>query len=154
MKKAQKQAIAIGSGVAALAAAAAGAYFFAGKHGAKNRKKVANWADKAKRDVMGEMNNMQKVTKQTYHKTVDNVLKNYKALKNVDAAEVAAMATELKGHWDAISAEMNKARKNVVRVVPKVGRSVARKVGVKRAPAKKAAPKKAAPKKAASKKRR
>lgn len=149
MKKSQKKAIAIGSGVAALAAAAAGAYFFTGKRGVKNRKKVAGWASKAKREVMSEMNNMEKVSKQTYDKTVDKVLKNYKSMKNVDAKELMDMAKELKGHWNSISSEISKVRKNVVKVVPKVAKSVARKVGVRKV-AKKAAPKK----KVASKKRR
>jgi hypothetical protein len=152
MKKSQKQAVAVGAGVAALAAAAAGAYFFTGKKGAKNRKAVSTWTTKAKRDVMAEMANMEKVTKQAYNKTVDTVLANYKDVKNVNKGELLAMAAELKGHWDAISSEVDKARKEVVRVLPVARRSQAKKVTVKKAPAK-AAAKRPAPRKTAKKQR-
>jgi hypothetical protein len=147
MKKSQKQAVAVGASVAALAAAAAGAYFFTGKKGAKNRKKVASWVGNAKRDVQAELNNMEKVSKQAYNKAVDNVLKNYRSMKNVNTAELTAMASELKGHWDNIASEVEKARKQVVRVMPTAKKSQARKVTVKKVAAKKTPAKKAVSKK-------
>lgn len=156
MKKSQKKAIAVGAGVTALAAAAAGAYFFTGKRGVKNRKKVSGWANSAKKEVMSEMHKMEKVSKEGYHSAVDSVMKKYKAMKNVDNKELAAMAHELKGHWDAISREVSKARTKVVKVIPKVTKSVAKKVGVKttkKASAKRKAPAKSS-KKSVSKKRR
>src|SRR3989338_7921514 len=96
MKKSQKKALAIGAGVAAVAAAAAGTYLFAGKHGAKNRAKVGKWVETAKKDVSKEVNKLSKVTKETYHKTVDMVLGQYKNLKNIDKSEILAAASELK----------------------------------------------------------
>lgn len=141
MKKSQKKAVAVGAGVAALAAAAAGAYFFTGKRGVKNRKKVSSWTAKAKRDVMSEMGKMKKVSKDTYNKTVDTVLANYKSVKSIDKKELADVTNELKAHWNAIAGEVEKARKQVARVLPKVKKSV-----TKKAPAKKKTVKKAAKK--------
>lgn len=132
MKKSQKKAVAVGASVAALAAAAAGAYFFTGKKGAKNRKAIASWANTAKREVMTEVGKMKNMSKQTYNKTVDAVMANYKTVKNVDRAELVAVANELKGHWDAIAKEVDKVRKQVVKVMPVAKKSVKRKVAVKK----------------------
>lgn len=136
MKKAQKQVAAIGAGVAALAAAAAGTYFFAGKGGAKNRKKVAAWTHKAKREVMQEMHKMEKVSEKAYHKTVDMVMDNYKNVKNIDKQELAAIAGELKNHWKAIASEVKQVQSKIKKALP------AKKAAPKKSPAKKASPKK------------
>ncbi len=80
MKKSQKQAIAIGAGVAALAAAATGVYFMTGKN-AKNRKKVAKWMGDMQKDVVQELNKAGKASQAVYNKTVDTVAKNYAGLK-------------------------------------------------------------------------
>ena len=151
MKKGQKQALAIGAGVAALAAAATGVYFMTGKH-AKNRKKVAKWVGDMQKDVVAELNKAGKASQAVYNKTIDTVAKNYKGLKNVSATELALAATELKSSWDLIKSQMDNAATSVRRVVPKSVKSVAKKVGVNSAPAKKSA-KKAPAKKAAAKKR-
>ncbi len=146
MKKNQKIALEVGAGVAAIAAAAAGVYFMTGKH-AKNRKKVAKWATNLKEDVVLDLNKAGKATKETYTKIVDSAAKNYKGLKNVSTAELAAVAAELKGSWDNISAELNQASKNIKRVVPKVAKAAAK---TAKKTAKKAVSK-AAPKKAVAK---
>lgn len=130
MKKGQKQALAIGAGAAALAAAAAGVYFLTGKRGAKNRKKVAVWADKAKKEVVSELKGLQKVSKQTYNKAVDEVTKRYKQVKNIDPADVMMMANELKGNWDAIAREISNATKKVTKSLPK--KKVAKKKSTKK----------------------
>ena len=137
MKKTQKKAIAIGAGITALAAAAAGTYFFAGKGGAKNRKKVSTWASKAKKEVMSEVAQMEKMSKQAYNSAVDNVMKNYKSMKNVDSKDVTAMAKEMKGHWDSIAKEVTAMTKKVTKVIPRAKKSIAKKVKVRKAPAKK-----------------
>jgi len=118
MKKSQKQAIAIGAG-AALAAAAAGIYFFGGKRGAKNRKKVSAWAEKAKREALAELRKVKTVSKQSYNKTVDEVMKRYKQAKRLDPAELTALASELKSHWNSISKELGKAGSKIRRVARK-----------------------------------
>lgn len=129
MKSSQKKAIAVGAGLAAVAAAAAGVYFFTGKN-AKNRKKVAKWATDMQEDVIRELNKAKKHTKASYDKVVDQVSKNYKGLKNVSAPELTSLAKELKTHWDIINAEVNSAAKSVRKVVPKAVKSVAKKVKV------------------------
>jgi hypothetical protein len=152
MKKSQKQALAVGAGLAAVAAAAAGVYMMTGKN-AKNRKKVAKWVGNMQEDIITELNKAGKASKATYNKVVDTAVKNYEGLKNVSASELAVAAAELKGSWDLIKSQMEVAGNSVRRVVPKSVRSVAKKVSVNAAakkPAKKAT-KKTAPKKAASK---
>lgn len=129
MKKGQKQALAVGAGLAAVAAAAAGVYMLTGKN-AKNRKKLAKWAKDMQHDVVKELNKAGKVSKASYNKVVDTVAKNYKGLKNVSVEELAIMAAELKGSWDSINSELNNASQTVKRVVPKAVRSVAKKVRV------------------------
>ena len=120
MNKSQKQGVGVAAGLAGLAAAAAGVYFFAGKTGAKNRKKISSWVGKAKNDVMKELKSMQKVTKDGYNQTVDAVAKQYKNLKDIDQSELLALTKELKGHWDSISKELNKAGTSVKRQVKSV----------------------------------
>lgn len=117
MKKTQKQAVAVGAGLAAVAAAAAGVYFLTGKN-AKNRKKLAKWASDMRSDVVRELNKAGKHTKASYHKVVDTVAKNYKGIKNVSTAELAEAASELKSHWDTISKEVGSAAGVVRRALP------------------------------------
>lgn len=126
----QKKALAVGAGIAALAAAATGVYMLTGKN-AKNRKKVAKWAGDMQKDVVKELGKAKKVTKTTYNKVVDGAAKNYRGLKNVSAAELAAVAAELKAGWDNISADVAATSKAVRRVVPKVAKKVARRVAKK-----------------------
>jgi hypothetical protein len=89
---------------------------------------------------------MKKVSKDTYNKTVDTVLANYKNVKNIDKKELSDVTNELKAHWNAIAGEVEKARKQVARVLPKVKKTVAKKSKAKKAPAKKKTVKKAAKK--------
>jgi uncharacterized protein YicC (UPF0701 family) len=132
MKKTQKQAIAVGAGLAAVAAATAAVYMFTGKN-AKNRKKVAKWASNMQSDVVKELNKAGKHTKASYQQIVDKVAKNYKGLKNVSATELAQMATELKGHWDTISTEVGKAGTIVKKAVKKAAAKAPAKKAVKKA---------------------
>ncbi len=129
MKKTQKKALAVGAGLAAVAAAAAGVYMFTGKN-AKNRKKVSKWVGDMQKDVVTELNKAGKATKATYSKVVDTVSKNYKGLKNVSTEELAMVAAELKNSWDHISEELGNASKTVKRVVPKAAKTIAKKVNV------------------------
>jgi hypothetical protein len=131
MKKSQKKALAVGAGVAAVAAAAAGAYMLTGKN-AKNRKKVAKWAGDMKDDVVKQLDKAGKVSKATYNKIIDTTAKNYKGLKNVSAEELAMVAGELKDSWGMISDGMSAATKTVRKVVPTASKSTAKKVTVQK----------------------
>lgn len=146
MKKTQKRALAVGAGVAAIAAAAVGTYFLTGKH-AKNRKKLAKWAGQMQADVAKEVSKASKVTRANYNKVVDQVAKNYKGIKSVSAPELNALVSDLKKHWDVINSEVSAASASVKKIVPKAVKSVAKKVKVSSA-------KKKVAKKASKKSRR
>lgn len=112
----------IGVGVG-LAALAAGAYFLYGsKDAAKKRKQVKAWGLKLKADVLEKLENLEEISEDTYMGIVDEATKGYKALKNVDAAELTQVATELKKHWKNIKKDISpkKAVKKVATTAKKV----------------------------------
>ncbi len=129
MKKSQKKAVAVGAGVAAIAAAAVGTYFLTGKN-AKNRKKVAKWAKDMQKDVAREISKAGKVTKAGYSAVVDQVAEKYEGVKNISTNELGELALDMKKHWDVINNEISSAGKQVRRVIPKTVKSVAKKVKV------------------------
>lgn len=98
----------IGLGMAAVAAAAAGAYFLYGKDGAKNRKAVKGWMLKMKGEVLSQMEHLKEVNEETYGRIVDTVAKKYQAVKDIDKTELAAMAADLKRHWSNINKAVSK----------------------------------------------
>lgn len=107
-KKSGKTVSKVGFGIAAVAAvaAAAGAYFFAGEKGAENRKKAKAWAVKAKKEVVKGIHAMKKADRKAYHAVVEHVMKGYDAVKDIDKKEVAALAGELKSHWNNIQKDI------------------------------------------------
>ncbi len=106
-----KSNLGAGIGLAALAAAAAGAYYFYGSSkAAKHRRDLKSWAVKAKGEVMERLEQLQNLSQKTYNDTVEEVLSNYKRLKHIKPAELAALGKELKGHWNAISNDIKKLR--------------------------------------------
>jgi hypothetical protein len=100
-------------GVAAVAAAAAGAYFFYGPNGSKNRKTLKAWSVKARAEVMENVEKLKDVSEKTYNETIDKVLSKYKKLKTVAPKELAEVQKELKSSWKAVRAEMGKAAKQM-----------------------------------------
>lgn len=131
MKNKTKLELAAGAGFAAAAAAAAGAYFLTGKRGAKTRRKLSAWANKAKSEAVREFNKMKVKNAAAYRKMVSGVEKKYRAMKNIDPQEVAALVSELKEHWDVVSMEVAKAAKKVARKLPV--KKAAKKAAKKRA---------------------
>ena len=108
MSKGSKEAI--GLGVAAIAAAAAGAYYLYGStEGTAARKKIKSWMLHAKAEVMSEIEKMKVVNEGAYKEAVAKVIKKYKAMKNMDRSELAALAATLHGHWKDIRREVEKA---------------------------------------------
>lgn len=96
-----------GLGLAALAAAAAGAYYFYGsKNAGKNRKALQGWVVKAKGEVMERMERMKDVSQDKYNAVVDQVMDKYKKVKTVPPEELAQLAKELRGHWNRISSHL------------------------------------------------
>ena len=113
--------VAVGAGIAALAAFAAAGYFLYGKDGAKNRKKVRGWMLKAKGEVLEGVEKMKDVSEADYKALVDKVGAKYKAVKSIDPAEVEAMVRELHGHWKNIKKSISPApkKKKVAKKVAK-----------------------------------
>ena len=103
--------VAMGAGLAALAAFAAAGYFLYGKDGAKNRKKVKGWMLKAKGEVLEGVEKLKDVSEEQYAMIVDKVGAKYKTVKNIDPAEVEAMMSELRGHWKNIKKSISPAPK-------------------------------------------
>ncbi|MCR4274499.1 MAG: hypothetical protein NUW02_00390 [Candidatus Campbellbacteria bacterium] len=113
MKKTTKK-VATGAGIAVLAAAAAGTYFFYGsKHAKKNRATAKAWSHKAKNEVIQKLKKASTITEKGYHATVKEVAGRYKKLQKLDPKEVAVFVSELKSHWKNISKELKAGTKTV-----------------------------------------
>jgi hypothetical protein len=125
VKKLQRNAIAMGAGVAALAATAAAAYFLTGKNGPKNRKKVGAWVAKMQKDVIGQLKKARQISEGKYHEIIDSVHESYKAMENVDTKELSKAAVEMKKHWSKIQAEIEKAAK-AARKIPQAAKKTIR----------------------------
>lgn len=120
--------MAIGAGVAALAAAS---YYFFGPEGKKNQKKMKGWMIKMKGEVVEKMENAKEVTEAAYHQIVDTVAAKY--LKGVTGDEARMYVDVLKKQWKGIAASFAPKKKAAKKAVKSV--------------VKKAAPKKSAAKK-------
>lgn len=97
----------VGVGLAAIVAAAAGAYFLYGsKDAKKHRKQVKAWTLKAKGEILEKLENLKEVNEEIYHKVVNQVADKYRTLKSIDKADVVEFTNELKSHWKGISKEI------------------------------------------------
>lgn len=96
----KKTKIAVGVGTGLLAAGtAAGYYFFASKTAKKNRKIVASWATKLKRDTEKHIKVLKKMDKTAVIKMINKAAAAYKGVEDVSAKDLAAAVTELKRNW-------------------------------------------------------
>jgi hypothetical protein len=97
----------MGAGIAALAAATAGAIFLYGTDaGKKKRKQIKSWSLKMQADVIDKMESMKEWSEEAYNAVVDQVADKYKTLKNVDAEEVAILVADLRKHWKSIKRQV------------------------------------------------
>lgn len=112
-------AVAVGAGMAALSAAA---FLLFGPEGKKHRKDLKSWMVKMKADVMEKMEEAGELTGPAYEAILAEVQNKYKALKNVDAADLEKEVAELKKNWRAMA---------------KMAKGKAKKPAAKKAPAKK-----------------
>ena len=142
----------IGAGLAAAgAAAAAGYYFYASKHAKQHRKIAAKWAGEMKKEVMKEMQHLEKISEKDFAKVVDMVAATYSGVRSIKAADLKRAASELKSNWDMVQREMKRTGRKDVSRAKVVGKKALS--GVKKAVKKivkkvaKKAVKKAAPKK-------
>lgn len=109
MKHDSRVAGVVGIGLAAITAAALGAYFLYGTGGEQRRKKVRGWMLKARGEVLEQLEGLKSFNQAAYNRVIDEVGSRYKKLKNIDPVEVTEMAQELKGHWSAIKQQFRTA---------------------------------------------
>ncbi len=121
--------VAIGAGVAAMAAAS---YYFFGPSGKQNRKDLKGWMIKMKGEIVDKMEDAQDVTEAVYHKIVDTVAAGYLKGGKAGAAEVGAFVDLLKKQWKAISkTTASKVKTKAKKVAKKTAKKVLKKVAKK-----------------------
>jgi uncharacterized protein HemX len=103
-----KKTLIAAASIAAVAATAAGVYFFGTKQGVKDRKKIGAWAVSAKKEVIKEFKKGEKVSKKAYHDVIKQVMAKYSDVKNIDPSEVKATIAELQKHWKGIEKDVKK----------------------------------------------
>jgi len=141
------QQVGIGIGLTAAAVAAAGAYFLYGSETAdKNRKTVKSWMLKAKAEVLEQLEDTKKMSREEFQEVVAGVASTYAGVKAASKKDVSGFATEMMQHWDKLEGAMTKVTK---KVAPK--KTAAKKPAAKKPAAKKPAAKKKPAKKAAKK---
>ena len=101
--------------VGALTATVLAAYFYSktpkGKKQVKEvTKKASVWANAAKRDILKNVKDLEKVNQKTYHSAVDMVLKKYKTVKKIAPKEIGIVSKELKKHWTNAKKEIDKLK--------------------------------------------
>jgi hypothetical protein len=107
---------AVGLGLAAIVAAAAGAYYLYGNDkGTQRRRKLKSWALRMKADVMEQIEELRDVNEEAYHKVVDGIADKYRQLKNVDPADVAELAARMRMHWKDIQRDISSVTGNTSR---------------------------------------
>ena len=97
----------IGAGIGLAALAAAGTYFMYGKRGAKNRKTIAGWALQLKGQVLEKLEKMKNVNQKAYDELVEETAEKFGRVKDVGAAELRVITSDLKNGWSAIKKELN-----------------------------------------------
>jgi gas vesicle protein len=102
----EKKTKIIGAGIGLAAIAAAGAYFFAGKRGAKNRAKVADWAENMKEDVLEKMKDLKDINQEAYERLVDETADRYRKMSKASASEFKHVTSEVKKAWTHISKQL------------------------------------------------
>ena len=96
---------------AGLALAAAGAYFLY-KTKPKERKKVLkNLLMKVKKEAVKRYVQGKEMGEGGYKKTAHRVMREYRALKNIDPKEFQAIGKELASHWKHIKKAVAAGRK-------------------------------------------
>ena len=117
--------IAIGAGVAALAAAS---YYFFGPNGKKNRNSLKGWMIKMKGEIIEKLEASKEVTENLYHQIVDTVAGAYVKKGKISDAEVKLFADTLKKQWKNIAGrQKSKAKKVVKKVRREVKKAINRK---------------------------
>lgn len=96
----------LGAGIGVAAITAAGAYFLYGKKNAGNRERVYSWALKMKGEVLGKIESMQKIDRETYLRMVDRVAGRYAKMESISASELQHLTVEMKNAWAHIDKKL------------------------------------------------
>jgi len=126
--------VSVAVGLTAAAVAAAGAYFLYGsKHAEKNRTTVRSWMLKAKAEVLEQLEDAKKMSREEFESVVAGVASAYTGAKSVSKADLAGFAGEMMEHWDKLEGVVGAKKKS---------ESKKKATAKKKTTAKKAAPKK------------
>jgi len=104
-----------GLGLAAIAAAAGAYYFFGSAESRQHRKQATAWANRAKKDLVGELKNLKTVSRKSYAAAAAQVLAKYKKFQQEHPQEYARLKQELGGQWQKIEKHLPKSAKQAVR---------------------------------------
>lgn len=117
--KRDSHGVAIGVGMAALAAAAAGAYYLYGSEkGPQRRKRLKSWTLRMKAEVMEEIEKLKELNQGAYEAVIATISKKYSRFKDIDPAEVAELASRMKTHWKDIQKDIKSSTsKKVLKIV-------------------------------------
>ena len=96
----------LGAGIGLAAITAAGAYFLYGEKNARNRERVYSWALKMKGEVLGKIESMKKIDRETYLRMVDKVAARYAKMDSISAAELQHLTVEMKNAWAHIDKKL------------------------------------------------
>ncbi len=125
--------VAIGAGLATLGA---GAYYFLGPNGTKNRKNAKVWMTSMKKEVEKKVALAQKVTAPVYHKIVDTISDTYSAQHKEHKGEIEAFANYLKLELKDLKSQAKPIQKVTKKIVKKATKK-AKNILTKKKPAKK-----------------
>lgn len=92
--------LAIGAGVAALAAAS---YYLFGPESEKHQKRVKGWMIKMKGEIVEKMEEAKEITEPIYHGIVDSVVAGYLASGKIAKEELEDTKERLKKQWKDIA---------------------------------------------------
>lgn len=111
------QAIGLGVGLTAAAAALAGTYFLYGsKNASKNRKAVKSWALKAKADVLEVIEKAETMTKEEFEQAVATIGAGYVAAKQMTEGDLRAFQKEMMTHWKDLTKTLSPKKKPAKKV--------------------------------------
>ena len=106
--------------VAAIASAAAGAYYLLGSKKAKqHRKQVGVWVNKAKKEITSETKKLSVtgINEQNYKKIVSTVMNRYKDAQELTKKEVGELAGMLVKEWKGMQRKAKPTMKKVMKKV-------------------------------------
>ncbi len=90
-------------GVGAAIATTAGAYFlYETKKGEEVKEELKDYIVKIKKEVIKKLGGLKEVGESTYHNVIDEVVRKYNGVKNIDPKELDAIGADLKSHWKNI----------------------------------------------------